>query len=215
VTGDGAADRIADLERRVAALEAAASGAPPTAPGSPATPAPPDVPATSPADGPDEPVPAQTAPGPPTGPPAGPAGTGGPDPEVFWALAGLRTRAPAAEGGAVLFAGVVRTPDGATWEWQEAHPAADLLDRSWEDAGAALEALASPVRMLLLREVLHGRNTAAELAELAEFGTSGQVYHHLRRLVAAGWLRSAARGRYVVPPERIVPLLTAIAAVHR
>jgi DNA-binding transcriptional ArsR family regulator len=140
---------------------------------------------------------------------------GGVSPDVFWALDGLRRRAPADAGGAVLFTGVVRTPDGATWEWQETHRGDDLLDRACEDAGAALEALASPVRMLLLREVLQGRDTAAELAELAEFGTSGQVYHHLRRLTAAGWLRTAARGRYAVPPERIVPLLATIAAVQR
>jgi DNA-binding transcriptional ArsR family regulator len=137
------------------------------------------------------------------------------DADRFWALQGLRERAPADAGGAVLFTGVVRTPDGATYQWQEAHAGDDLLGRSWEEAGAALEALGSPVRMLLLREVLHGRATAADLAELPEFGTSGQVYHHLRRLTAAGWLRSAARGRYVVPPERIVPLLAAIAAVQR
>ena len=168
------ADRLAELERRVAALEAA-QARPEAAhrPGSEL-----------------------------------PSGT-------FWVLEGLRERTPADDGGAVLFAGVVRTPDGATWEWQEAHAGDELLGRSWEDAGAALEALASPVRMMLLREVIHGRNTAAELAELAEFGTSGQVYHHLRRLTAAGWLRTAARGRYAVPPERIVPLLATIAAVQR
>jgi len=190
VSGD-AGDRVADLERRVAALEAAARDAR--------------------AGNASGAVPARTrdtaedAPGTPSTLPA----------DTFWALEGLRERAPADEGGGVLFAGVVRTPDGATWEWQEGHRADELLGRSWEEAGAALEALGSPVRMMLLREVLHGRGTAAELAELAEFGTSGQVYHHLRRLTAAGWLRSAARGRYVVPPERVVPLLTAIAAVQR
>jgi hypothetical protein len=173
--GEVSAERVADLERRVAALEAARQSAE-GAGGAPA----PGVPA-----------------------------------DTFWALEGLRERAPADEGGGVLFTGVVRTPDGATWEWQESHRADELLGRSWEEAGAALEALGSPVRMMLLREVLHGRSTAAELAELAEFGTSGQVYHHLRRLTAAGWLRSAARGRYVVPPERVVPLLAAIAAVQR
>ena len=177
------AERIADLERRVTALESAAGGDGGTRRRA--------TPGTPPAERPTLPA------------------------DTFWALEGLRERAPADEGGAVLFTGVVRTPDGATWEWQEAHPADEILARSWEEAGAALEALASPVRMLLLREVLHGRSTAAELAELAAFGTSGQVYHHLRRLTAAGWLRSAARGRYAVPPERVVPLLAAIAAVQR
>lgn len=189
MTGGGRAgepaDRIADLERRVAALEAAGAGV-----------------ATAGVATAAAPVPEASA-------------AGDDDADRFWALEGLARRAPAEAGGAVLFTGVVRTPDGATYRWQETHPGDDVLERDWADAGAALEALASPVRMRLLAEVLHGRGSAAELAELPEFGTSGQVYHHLRRLTGAGWLRTAARGRYAVPPERIVPLLAVIAAVQR
>jgi hypothetical protein len=165
------ADRVAELERRVAALEAASAGAA--------------------------------------------ASAASPDPDRFWALEGLVARVPEDAGGAVLLAGAVRTPAGATYRWQESHGGDDLVGRDWGEAGTALEALASPVRMRLLREVLHGRTTAAELAELEGFGTSGQVYHHLRRLTGAGWLRAVSRGRYVVPPERIVPLLATIAAVQR
>jgi DNA-binding transcriptional ArsR family regulator len=184
----GGDDRIAELERRVAALEATAASA-----ASARAAVPHDGRQAGTTDGADEYA------------------------ERFWALEGLRERLPDGDegAGAVLFTGVVRTPTGETYRWQEGHTGEDLLDRSWEEAGSAFEALASPARMLLLREVLHGRATAAELAELPEFGTSGQVYHHLRRLTGAGWLRTAARGRYVVPAERIVPLLAAIAAVQR
>lgn len=134
--------------------------------------------------------------------------------ERFWALEGLRGRAPSPPG-AVLFTGIVATAGIGPYEWQEGYRADDLLENGWEEAGTALAALASPARMLLLREVLHGRSTAAELAEVEGFGTSGQVYHHLRQLVAAGWLRTSSRGRYVVPPERVVPLLVAVAAARR
>lgn len=129
----------------------------------------------------------------------------------FWALEGLRERTPE-PAGRVLLSGIVTTPDGRHYEWQETRLVEDVLDGGWEDAAAALSALASPVRMQLLREVLRGRTSAAELVELDAFGTSGQVYHHLRQLTAAGWLRSVARGRYTVPPERVVPLLVAVAA---
>jgi hypothetical protein len=45
--------------------------------------------------------------------------------------------------------------------------------------------------------------------------TTGQLYHHLRQLVAAGWLRTSLRGRYAVPADRIVPLLALLAAARR
>lgn len=136
------------------------------------------------------------------------------DPDRFWALEGLRSR-PTPEGGAVLFTGIAHTPDGAAYEWQEGRLVTDLLDSDWEEAGTALAALANPVRMLLLQEILRGRTSAAELTALDALGTSGQVYHHLRQLTAAGWLRTQARGRYTVPPERVIPLLVLAAAVRR
>ena len=57
--------------------------------------------------------------------------------------------------------------------------------------------------------------SAAELGSHEQLGTSGQTYHHLRQLVSAGWLRSTGRGRYAIPPERVIPLLVTIAAVAR
>lgn len=52
------------------------------------------------------------------------------------------------------------------------------------------------------------------LGEIEGTGTSGQVYHHLRQLVATGWLR--ARGaRYEVPAERVVPLLAIVVGARR
>jgi hypothetical protein len=71
------------------------------------------------------------------------------------------------------------------------------------------------VRLLLLREILQGARTTSELAAHERLGTTGQLYHHLRQLVAAGWLRTTARGQYRVPGERVVPLLTVLAAARR
>jgi hypothetical protein len=51
--------------------------------------------------------------------------------------------------------------------------------------------------------------------ELDVVGTSGQLYHHLRPLLGAGWLCQAARGRYEVPHDRVVPLLVVVAATGR
>lgn len=133
--------------------------------------------------------------------------------ETFWALHGLKDRA--ADPGAVLFTGSVTLPSGEHYEWQQGHPVDDLLADDWSQAADTLTALAHPVRLLLLREILQGARTTAELAAHERLGTTGQLYHHLRQLVAAGWLRTTARGRYGVPGERVVPLLTVLAAVRR
>lgn len=60
--------------------------------------------------------------------------------------------------------------------------------------------------------MLLGVRTTAALTDLDVVGTSGQLYHHLRPLLAAGWLRQAARGRYEVPADRVVPLLVVLSA---
>ncbi|MEW2355017.1 winged helix-turn-helix domain-containing protein [Spirillospora sp. NPDC029432] len=149
----------------------------------------------------------------PAAPAAGESAAPAPDGETFWALNGLKERA--GDQGAVLFTGSVTLPAGEHYEWQQGHPAADLLDDDWSLAADALSALAHPVRLLLLREILHGARTTAELAAHERLGTTGQLYHHLRQLVAAGWLRTTARGRYTVPGERVVPILTVLAAARR
>jgi Helix-turn-helix domain len=143
--------------------------------------------------------------------PDGPSGPA--EPAAFWALAGLKERA--ADPGAVLFTGTVTLPGGEHYEWQEGQLVETLLADDWAQSATALAALAHPVRLLLLQQILSGVRTAAELGRHEQLGTTGQLYHHLRQLVAAGWLRTSLRGQYVVPAERIVPLLTLLAAARR
>lgn len=131
----------------------------------------------------------------------------------FWALEGLKSRTE--EPGAVLFTGAVTLPSGEHWEWQEGRLASAVLDDDWTEGAPMLSALAHPVRLLLLREVLHGTRTVAELSTHERLGTTGQLYHHLRQLVSVGWLRTTARGHYAVPGERVIPLLIVLAAVRR
>ncbi|MEU4625628.1 winged helix-turn-helix domain-containing protein [Actinoplanes sp. NPDC023801] len=136
-----------------------------------------------------------------------------PDPDLFWALQGLLERVDAP--GAAMITGHVTLPDGRAARWQESAGTADLLDDDWSQHVAALAALAHPVRIRLLRHVLNGACTAQDLTRIDGMGTSGQVYHHLRQLVAAGWLHTIGGGRYEVPVARIVPLLTTIMGARK
>lgn len=131
----------------------------------------------------------------------------------FWALEGLKVRV--GEPGAVLFTGSVWIGEGEHYEWQEARPTSDLLDQDWGDLAASVSAVAHPVRLTLLQEVVRGQSSVAALAQDERLGTSGQLYHHLRQLVAAGWLVQARRGSYRVPPARVIPLLVLMMAADR
>ncbi|MFJ8073380.1 ArsR/SmtB family transcription factor [Streptomyces sp. NPDC096176] len=137
----------------------------------------------------------------------------------LWALEGLKQRlaatGEAAADGGVLFTGAVRLPTQEQYEWQYGALTSGLLDGEsddWTRAAESLAALGHAVRLRLLREILGGRRTAAGLAELEGLGTTGQIYHHLRQLTAAGWLHTTGRGRYKVPAARVVPLLVVLTA---
>lgn len=138
----------------------------------------------------------------PSAPPAGPK-------EVFWALERLERDAPE---GAVLFSGHVRLPTGEHWAWQEGQDTPALLNADWQGAAPALAALGHPLRLAVLRAVLNGRQTTQDLQGQPDLGGAGKLYHHLRELQAAGWLTLEGRGRYVVPAQKVIPLLVILRA---
>ncbi|GAA1462575.1 helix-turn-helix domain-containing protein [Nocardiopsis exhalans] len=164
-----AAERLADLEARVAELEQRAR------------------PAAAPAE-------------------AAEASYG----ERFFALEALKERVP--EDGMVVYAGVVPVEGGEPLQWQYGRTVGDIEGLDWSSLAGNLDALGHPVRLSLLQAVHSGTATVAELKERAEFGTSGQIYHHINLLVAAGWLVNRRRGHYVIPPERLVPLMVVLTA---
>jgi hypothetical protein len=127
-----------------------------------------------------------------------------------WAVQELRDRV--GPPGAVMCTGTVDLPDGEHVDGQRDRLVADLLEGGWGPMADRLSALAHPVRIELLRRVLSGTRTTAELAGLDAVGTTGQLYHHVKQLIAAGWLRQAGRGRYEVPADRVVPLLAIVTA---
>ncbi|MGD6755960.1 ArsR/SmtB family transcription factor [Streptomyces sp. BH105] len=134
----------------------------------------------------------------------------------LWALDALKERHPVSQeaDGAVLFTGAVRVPTGHRYEWQYGLLTETLFDEDWSEVAESFAALGNPVRLRLLREILGGLRTAAELAALKDIGTTGQIYHHLRQLTGAGWLHTPERGRYEVPVGRVVPLLAALTAAR-
>ena len=126
----------------------------------------------------------------------------------LWLLHELKGRLPS---DAVAFGGTVAAPDGpVAWQWTAGTD--QVREQDWESAAAVLDALSHPVRLRLLQRVLNGTASTAELAEDETLGTTGQLHHHLRALVAAGWLTSTGRGRWSIPGPRVIPLLVVVVA---
>jgi hypothetical protein len=132
--------------------------------------------------------------------------------DVFWALDGVKRRLD--PPGGVVFAGSVAVPAGPV-DWQITLTTDGLLASDWAQAAPSLAALGNATRLGLLQAVVGGADTVAQISAEGGLGSTGQLYHHLGQLVATGWLVAAGRGRYAVPPERVVPLLVVLAATGR
>lgn len=113
--------------------------------------------------------------------------------------------------GAITYAGSARLGDSDVL-WAGEHGLPEVWDL--EPAGLArlLAALGHPARLALVRALLAGERTSQELQEIIGSGSAGQLYHHLKDLIAAGVVDQAARSRYRIAPGRIVPLLVILAA---
>jgi DNA-binding transcriptional ArsR family regulator len=130
--------------------------------------------------------------------------------EKLWALSYLEKHAP--DDGAVIYAGTVNSDVVGHYRWQMSSPTGKVLEQSWSGVSDALAALAHPVRLELLKMILGGKRTSLELQELQGLGTTGQLYHHLKELQTAGWLKVESRGTYRVVAERVIPLLAIVLA---
>lgn len=137
-----------------------------------------------------------------------------PSPQVqpLWVVDGLRTKLEDTDDAGMVILGGVWQQEETALEWQFGRTVDYLLEQDWEDFANPLAALGHPVRLQLLKLVLSGTTTTRDLSQAEGLGTSGQLHHHLRTLVQAGWLRMRRRGDYEVPGPKIVPLLVILMA---
>ncbi len=133
-----------------------------------------------------------------------------PKAEKFWALEHIQQHQQ--QDGGVMFAGYVTLPAEETYAWQIESQTNELLQANWSPAQLPLAALAHPVRLSILKAILCGQRDTQALQALPEMGTTGQLYHHLKELESAGWIRQPRRGQYILLAERVVPLLAIMAA---
>lgn len=113
------------------------------------------------------------------------------------------------ESGEVSYQGRVRLAGEVSWTIR--YDAAAALGLADGTAADVLAALGHPVRLAIVRRLLTGPASTAELTEAAALSSTGQLYHHLRTLTSARVVEQDGRS-YRVPTTGVVPVLVAILA---
>jgi DNA-binding transcriptional ArsR family regulator len=91
----------------------------------------------------------------------------------------------------------------------------DVLDAEPEPVAKVFAALSSPARIVLLRALLDGPRTSQQLRAELDDPSVGQLYHHLRELLAAGLIIQPGRSLYAIPRGAEITLcIEIVAALH-
>jgi len=92
---------------------------------------------------------------------------------------------------------------------------ADVLETDPDVAAKVFAALASPARITVLRSLLAGPRTSQQLRAELDDASVGQLYHHLRELLAAGLIIQPARSQYAIPRSALTMLCIQLTAAAR
>lgn len=147
----------------------------------------------------------------PTSPRPGTLTIGSGDSDPLWVLHGLQDRVP--EPGAVVYAGSATVGAGHV-EYQWGRSTEALQGADWTERSERLAALAHPLRLAILQQLLDGERTVAHLVDDLSLASTGVAYHHLNALQQADWVSSPRRGVWQLPAARVVPLLAIVLALE-
>lgn len=118
--------------------------------------------------------------------------------------------------GLVAYLGVYQS-GGRQSNWiRSTVPAEDLLSLIESGiAGKVLACIGNANRLAILLEILRGSKTVAALVEKCGFGSTGQVYHHLKPLLAADIVveDGQQKGVYVIQPHKVQGVIMLLAGI--
>lgn len=97
------------------------------------------------------------------------------------------------------------------WSIRFGGAVAELLTIPDYKVAQILSVLGNEVRLAILRHLLDGPKSAAEIVTALGSGTTGQAYHHLRELERAGYVNQRTGGKYHFDLDRGRVYLTALA----
>lgn len=95
-------------------------------------------------------------------------------------------------------------------QWGQSLALQPIFAASPELLAQLFAALSSPHRVIILRTLCEGPRTSQQLQELLGMGSAGQLYHHLKELLAAGLLIQRGRSAYTLEPTKVIPVCMAL-----
>ena len=139
-----------------------------------------------------------------------------PDPRLSSLRGDLESKSGARRtGGAITYLGVFAS-GGRQSSWIRNGVETDGLLALIENGTAerVLACIGSGERLRLLLAILQKPQTVAELVKTCGFGSTGQVYHHMKPLLAADLIREdMPKGTYVLQPHKVQGLLMLLAGI--
>lgn len=111
--------------------------------------------------------------------------------------------------GTLMYAGFARIA-GQPYQIQRQQLVAPLFDLAPDALAHVFAALASPHRIIILRLLCQGPRTSQQLQELLGMSSAGQLYHHLKELLAAGLIVQRGRSHYGVDPAKVITICIAL-----
>lgn len=116
--------------------------------------------------------------------------------------------------GTLALTGVLRTGERRVMMKQEEDLSA-VAEVEPASVSRVFAALGSPFRILLLRALLHGPRTSQELQAELDVGPAGQLYHHLKELLAAGLIVQQKRSVYAIRDQKALLVCIAVVVAMR
>lgn len=96
--------------------------------------------------------------------------------------------------------------------WQVQRSWGDVVAGAGEAVAGVLSALGSAIRVRIVGELVSGAVSTGDLAARLEQPSAGQLFHHLRELMAAGIVHQPQRGFYALRPQHVIPVLAVLSA---
>ncbi len=99
-----------------------------------------------------------------------------------------------------------------TLAWQRQHEWDHVRSHVDDSTARVFGALGNAVRLRIVAALLAGPATTAELTERLDQPSAGQLFHHLKELLAAGVIHQPVRATYAIRRQDVIPVLAMLAA---
>lgn len=142
-----------------------------------------------------------------------------PDPSIMNILNRLEnTCLQSEQSGAITYIGLYESGGHqSTWIRNEVNTDSLLSLIENKMAEKVLNCIGNSDRLNILLSILKKPLTVAQLVEECGYNSTGQVYHHLRPLIAADLIiediKNAGRGVYIVQPHRVQGIIMLLSGI--